>query len=266
MLSVFLTTMRKCIIFLLLFLAQNAFAQLRYDKLVIKSGETFSLEKSDILVADTLIMEDGSKIILNALKRENYIHTKKLVVGNNCVIEGRGTNGSAGRNGRVGSSPQGPCMNGGNGSDATRGLDGGQGNHLFLYIGTIQTESLRIDLTGGNGGNGGVGGNGGSGGQGTIHCAGGSGGNGGNGGDGGSGGKGGTLTIHCNNCPVDYSWIGSKIIVWFNGGIQGEGGRGGAGGYAGEAPGGKRGRVGSTGSDGTAGVHGSRGGVNFAIE
>jgi hypothetical protein len=71
-------------------------AQIHVNRLIIKKGESFSFNESDIVVADTLIMEDSSSIVLNRLKKENYLHTKVLIVGKNCSIQGNGVNGKAG--------------------------------------------------------------------------------------------------------------------------------------------------------------------------
>src|SRR5688572_25329974 len=77
----------------------SALSQIRVSKLIIKPHEVYSIGQSDILVADTLIMLDSSRLVLNTLKKENYIRAQFAQFGANCSIEGRGVNGSNGRNG-----------------------------------------------------------------------------------------------------------------------------------------------------------------------
>jgi hypothetical protein len=210
-------------------------AQIHVSKLVIKANEKFSFDQSDIVVADTLIMEDSSSIVLNRLKKENYLHTKVAIIGKGCVIEGFGVHGKPGRKGMAGDSPGGPCRSGTNGRNGGRGLDGTTGVNLFLYLEKITlNENLTVNLSGGNGGNGGNGGEGGGGSPGTVHCNGGDGGLGGNGGNGANGGNGGQLTIYC---PANLSaTVNAKINSHNHGGEFGKGGRGGYSGSAGLGP------------------------------
>jgi hypothetical protein len=237
-------------------------AQIHVSKLVIKAKEKFSFDQSDIVVADTLIMEDSSRIVLNRLKKENYLHTKVMIIGKGCVIEGFGVNGNRGRPGIAGDSPVGPCRNGTNGRNGGRGLDGTTGVNLFLYLEKVTLiGNLIINLGGGNGGNGGKGGEGGGGSPGTVHCNGGDGGLGGNGGNGANGGNGGLLTIHC---PANSkNVVSAKINSYHHGGEVGKGGRGGYAGSAGLGPSRKHGKPGLAGSDGVDGIHGKRGSVSI---
>ena len=232
------------------------------NKLVIKKGETFSFNESDIVVADTLIMEDSSSIVLNRLKKENYLHTKLLVIGRNCSIQGNGVKGNPGRAGRPGASPLGPCKSGANGTQGGRGLDGTSGVNLFLYLDKVTMKGpLTIDLRGGDGGTGGKGGDGGTGTSGTLHCKGGDGGIGGNAGNGANGGNGGSLTIHC---PANMSErLGKEMRVLGTGGYLGKGGRGGYPGSAGLGPNRKNGKQGMPGSEGLDGGLGRNGTVSF---
>jgi hypothetical protein len=237
-------------------------AQIHVGKLLIKSKQKYSFEQSDILVADTLIMEDSSGIVLNKLKRENYLHTKVVIIGKQCWIDGGGVNGSSGRNGSPGQSPIGPCKNGGNGTSGTRGLDGTGGVNLFLYVDAITVkEFLTVDLHGGDGGSGGKGGEGGSGTSGTVHCKGGDAGKAGNAGNGANGGQGGTLTVTCRSGEKDV--IASHLKVNNSGGRFGKGGRGGYPGAPGLGP--KRGKYGLPGDEGIDGQLGKNGTVNFAM-
>jgi hypothetical protein len=245
----------------------NATAQARYGTLVIKAGETFNFGNHDILVADTLIMQDSSRILLNKLKKENYIRTKVAIFGKGCLIDGSGIEGVNGRTGRAGISPIGPCRDGTDASNGVKGLDGGEATHLILYLSKVSIdEPITVNLVGGFGGNGGNGGDGGSGSPGTVHCNGGNGGNGGNGAQGGNGGNGGFLTIDCKDCPVTYDWLDEKILVLNYGGREGAGGRGGAAGFFGGGPRGRNGKYGRMGTTGARGNPGKRGSVNFVIE
>jgi len=237
-------------------------AQIHVSKLVIKKGESFSFSESDIVVADTLIMEDSSSIVLNRLKKENYLHTKLMIVGKNCSIQGNGLKGGPGRPGRAGASPLGPCKSGTNGAQGGRGLDGTSGVNLFLYLDKVTiTAPLTIDLRGGDGGVGGKGGDGGTGTSGTVHCKGGDGGFGGNAGNGANGGTGGSLTIQC---PVNLrEKVEKNLKVMNSGGYLGKGGRGGYPGYAGSGPNRQNGKPGMPGAEGLDGGLGKNGTVSI---
>lgn len=246
----------------LMFIVSLSHAQIHVSKLVIKKGEIFSFGESDIVVADTLIMEDSSSIVLNRLKKENYLHTKVAIIGKKCSIQGNGIKGNAGRSGRSGASPLGPCKSGTNGTQGGRGLDGTSGVNLFLYLEKVKAnEPLTIDLRGGDGGTGGKGGDGGTGTSGTVHCKGGDGGLGGNAGNGANGGSGGSLTIHC---PENLSETVTKQLKVFNaGGYLGKGGRGGYPGSAGLGPNRKNGKQGMPGAEGLDGGLGKNGMVSI---
>lgn len=233
-------------------------AQIHVGKLIIKKGEKYSFNETDIVVADTLIMEDSSSIVLNRLKKENYLHTKLAIIGKNCSIQGNGVNGNSGRAGRPGASPVGPCKSGTSGTQGGRGLDGTSGINLFLYLEKITMKTpLIVDLRGGDGGAGGKGGDGGTGTSGTVHCKGGDGGFGGVAGNGANGGNGGSLTIHC---PANLKELVSKEIkIKSIGGGYGKGGRGGYPGSAGLAPNRKNGKPGMPGTEGIDGGIGKNG-------
>ena len=237
-------------------------AQIRLGKLVIRPHETFHLDSTDILVADSLIMMDSSRLKLNGLKAENFIRTNVAVFGKHCIIDGRGVHGKKGTDGTAGLTPMGPCRDGVAGRNGLRGLSGGSGINLFLYIDKIHLDGkLIIDLSGGNGGDGGDGGEGGGGSQGTHHCNGGDGGRGGNGGSGGDGGRGGILTIGGRDAVITKALIGNAVIVKNNGGSFGYGGISGAGGRAGLGPDRKHGSPGENGRDGLYGRPGDSGTV-----
>lgn len=239
-------------------------AQVRVGKLVIKANQSYDLGQSDILVADTLIMMDSSRLILNKLKPDNFIRVQVAAFGNHCVIDGKGVSGQPGRNGKAGVTPVGPCMDGSPGRDGTKGLDGTPGINLFLYLERVSLKGvLTIDISGGNGGRGGNGGNGGGGSPGTVHCVGGNGSNGGNAGQGGNGANGGVLTLTSKKTQLMRDMLGTKIVVNNNGGAAGLSGRAGYHGGAGLGPSRKNGKDGEPGSDSVSGLTGIKGSVKI---
>lgn len=254
----------KRALYLLLVVSSASLAQVRVDKLVIDTGETYYVHNTDIIVADTLIMMDSSRIVLNKLREENYLRARVAIVGQRCVIDGRGVAGVAGRDGAPGISPAGPCMMGTKGGDGGRGLDGKPGLHLFIYFDSLTVNGkLTIDLSGGNGGDGGDGGQGGGGSPGTRHCKGGDGGPGGNGGHGGSGGRGGNLTVGGDHVETIRVQLRAGVTVLNKGGSFGYGGIAGPGGPPGLGPAGKNGSTGPGGTDGDHGQPATNGTVLF---
>jgi hypothetical protein len=248
----------------LLLITCVSYSQVRVMKLVIPAKTSYELKNSDILVADTLILEDSARLVLNKLKAENYIRARVVFFGKNCVIDGKGDNGQQGKNGVPGITPMGPCTNGGSGKNGGKGLDGAPGVNLFLYLDNIKFNGqVLIDLSGGNGGRGGDGGSGGNGGPGTVHCLGGNGGNGGDAGQGGNGANGGTLTLSSTNNPFIHNLIGSLINVYTHGGLPGSQGLVGNRGEAGLGPSRKNGKNGIAGNDAPTGIAGLNGKVNF---
>jgi hypothetical protein len=238
--------------------------QIRMSKLVIRKGEVFSFNQSDILVADTLVMQDSAGISLNRLKKENYLHAKVAIVGSNCFIDGSGMSGKPGRNGTNGQSPVGPCRSGTDGRNGTRGLDGIQGMNLLVYFQQVAFKGpLVINLSGGDGGAGGQGGAGGNGSPGTVHCNGGNGGRGGAGGSGANGGDGGNLTLHGPAILQDQILKMTKLIC--PGGQYGRGGIGGYSGSAGLGPNRKDGRSGPAGAEGIDGLSGKNGTITYVV-
>jgi hypothetical protein len=255
-------------IVVLLFAPVAAFSQIRIDKLVIPPKQTYTITGSDIIVVDTLIMNDSSTIQLNPTKRDNYIHAKSLVARKGARIMGVGQRGESGKDGRKGYTIDGPCIDGTAGQPGTGGSHGDSGINLFLYMTQLTvTGSLTIDLRGGDGGDGGDGGQGGGGSLGTRVCVGGTGGSGGNGGTGGNGGNGGALTISCKEC-IDTlrAMLGHQVLVKNYAGFGGLGGEAGAGGLAGLGAQGmtaKDGKVGPRGKRGADGLNGKQGSINF---
>jgi hypothetical protein len=256
----------KVLVFLL-FLSSTLIAQVRVGKLVIKAKETYTLDESDILVADTLVMMDSSRIVLNKLKPENFIRVKVAIIGSYCIIDGKGLKGKTGRQGRNGLSYNAPCRDGLPGGPGTRGGDGSPGVNLFLYLNSLAVRGpFIIDVSGGDGGQGGAGGSGGGGSPGTLHCNGGDGANGGNGAPGGNGAHGGTLIFSSANNDDIQEMIGTKILVKIGGGNPGEGGRAGYHGGAGLGPRGKNGKNGEPGAEGKSGITGVDGGVKYETD
>lgn len=252
---------------LLVLMTSAAWSQVRVDKLVIESGESFEFDnETDILVADTLVMLDSSRLILNQLKRENFIRAKVAIIGSDCYIIGNGMHGKPGRDGRAGVTQVGPCRDGTNGSNGVPGLAGGPGVNLSFYVENLIVDGrLIIDLSGGNGGDGGAGGKGGDGSPGTVHCNGGDGANGGNGGRGGDGGHGGNLIISSVNADIIRNGIGTKVLFRNYGGKAGQGGRGGYIGSAGLGPSRRNGTDGKPGEYGANGVRGTEGTLTFEM-
>lgn len=229
--------------------------------MIIKAKEVYTLQNSDILVADTLIMMDSSRLVLNKLKPENYLRVRVGRFGKDCVIDAKGVNGKVGRNGVNGETPTGPCLNGSPGKEGTRGLDGTKGINLFLYMDRITIRGqLTIDVSGGDGGKGGSGGNGGGGSPGTTHCKGGNGANGGLAGPGGNGGNAGALQINVPKPQVFKDLVlAKKIIVKVSGGAAGPSGRGGYHGAAGLGPSKRNGKDGEPGAYNKSGTSGEKG-------
>jgi hypothetical protein len=240
-------------LFVLLILSISLSAQIRLDRLELKPKEEYKIIESDILVVDTLIMRDSSRIILNNKIKENIINVKVLIVGKGCMIIGRGANGEGGKQGTQGVRQNAPCRTGGDGGNGDGGTVGTNGLNLSFYANNIKiTGSLIIDLNGGDGGRGGNGGKGGDGGSGTRVCRGGSGGKGGNGGNGNNGGNGGNLLVSCKTCFDLHQIQGEKLIIRNYGGYAGLAGEWGAGGQAGLGPL-------QDGKNGTRGAHGYKG-------
>lgn len=217
-------------------------------------------------MVDTLVMGDSSSIVLNPLKKDNFIHAKHLLVGKGCSILGNGRPGLKGREGENGVTQSAPCRNGSAGKEGLPGESGKDALNLSLYTSVLKINgSLIISLNGGDGGDGGRGGRGGDGGSGTRVCPAGDGGNGGNGAKGGNGGNGGSASINCKQCADLHLLMGEKIVVKNYGGFGGVGGDGGFGGQAGLGPV-KDGRNGLRGKEGEHANQGKTGLVNLSQE
>src|SRR6478735_7318946 len=99
-------------------------AQIRLNKLVLEAKEKYQILGSDIIVVDTLVMNDSSSIVLNSLKVDNFIHAKIASFGYGCAIYGYGKNGISGRQGESGATQSAPCRNGAPGKNASAGERG----------------------------------------------------------------------------------------------------------------------------------------------
>jgi len=256
--------MRILISVIFIFYVSLSGAQIRLNKLILAPNEKFVIEKSDILVVDTLVMRDSSSIILNLSKKDNFIHAKEVVVGTNCSIIGRGLNGRPGTAGEKGITARAPCRRGLPGANAADGALGQNATNLSFYSNNLTIEgSMIINLSGGDGGDGGKGGEGGDGGSGTRFCTAGDGGKGGNGANGAIGGNGGNLNLVCKNCGNLRVLLGQKLIIKNFGGAGGVGGHGGVGGQPGLGPEGD-GKAGLRGFSGANAQQGKVGAVNLS--
>lgn len=241
-------------------------AQIRLEKLVLDRNQKFTIQATDILVVDTLIMNDSSSIFLNLSKTDNFIHAKAAIIGKGCTIIGNGKRGEPGNAGEVPRTQTAPCRNGFSGATASNGTQGQDAVNLSLYLTTLKINgSIIINLNGGDGGAGGKGGSGGDGGSGSRVCPAGDGGKGGNGANGGIGGKGGTININCKKCDNLNLLMGGKLIVKNFGGFGGLGGDGGPGGRAGLGSL-RDGKNGQPGASGKSAAQGRTGAVNLSIE
>jgi hypothetical protein len=229
--------------------------QIRLDKLELLKKQVYTIEESDILVVDTLIMRDSSKIVLNYLKQDNIITAKVFVVGTGCSIIGNGVNGPNGKTGEAGSSITAPCTVAKDARNGYNGLPGASGLNLSLYLEKVVFNgNITINLNGGDGGTGGAGGKGGIGGAATKFCTSADGGKGGNGGNGANGGRGGNLTIKCTECPELYLIQDDRLLIRVHGGFAGNAGDAGKGGYRGSGKGNSK-----NGLNGTPGLNGKEG-------
>lgn len=257
-------------IVILFFVPVAAFAQIRIDKLVIPAGEVYKITGTDIIVVDSLIMNDSSILELNTAKRDNFIHAKKIVARNGAKITGFGDKGVRGKDGSKGHSLDGPCLDGTPGHHGTGGSHGDSGTNLSIYTNQLTiTGSLTIDLRGSDGGDGGNGGQGGGGSLGTRVCLGGTGGAGGNGGTGGNGGNGGNLMVSSTQSEPDLRGLLDHQLIVKNypgfGGIGGDGGAGGLAGLGAQGMTSKDGKIGPRGRRGVDGLTGKQGGISFEL-
>lgn len=119
----------------LFFLSSGLSAQdKKIPKLVVEKGQTYVVGPENMLFVDTLILEDKATIQF-APERQGVLETNVVIVGKNCLITSRGTNGNPGKNNEP-------------------GTDGENGGDLSLVLRLKELKSLTIDTRGGNGGKG----------------------------------------------------------------------------------------------------------------
>lgn len=152
--------MRKLIYFFIPFLffqcGSNQASLKHAARLVLEKGEIFKLEGNQFFI-DTLIMNDGSALMLDNGMNKTLIRTNYFLFGKECVINGEGRPGRKGADGindasagyrqRVSTSTV----------SAAQGQTGGSGVDLTLFCRTVISKGrLTINLRGGNGGVGGA--------------------------------------------------------------------------------------------------------------
>ncbi len=233
---------------------------------------------------DQFILNNGSYIKIADSLQNAEIFMERLILNGNATIIGNGINGTNGKDGRNGINGK-AGIDGGNGENGTFGEPGTNGKTITIIAKIIEwktTDTLYVDVSGGNGGNGGNGGRGGDGGpaycisrgdkyvistkiknnseKDTVdvkHINAGNGGNGGNGGIGGDGGNIGKILLVGNS---DFS---NNIVIieeYGNGGVGGNYGVGGKGGASKvcPAPSGKvKANEGKNGENGIKGKNGN---------
>ncbi|HAC23333.1 MAG TPA: hypothetical protein DCE81_00285 [Cytophagales bacterium] len=148
--------------------------QVRLDKLWLKTGEQYEVHASDILVIDTLVMNDSSRIVFRNGKTQNFIHCKSATLGKGAIVEAEGIAGARGEKGKNGQNSNGPCSNGTNATPGKPGEPGSSGGSISLYWDHLTlTGRFIVSIPGGDGGDGGEGGGGGRGASGASVSAGG---------------------------------------------------------------------------------------------
>jgi hypothetical protein len=132
-------------------------------QLVLEEGEIFKLQGNAFSI-DSLIMHDGSVLVLDARFANTIIRTNYFSFGTDCLISGRGRWGERGADGIVDNPAMYRFRNTGYVSGLNTpgrpGQSGGAGINLNLYCAAVESRgSLIISLQGGNGGMGGSVGN-----------------------------------------------------------------------------------------------------------
>jgi hypothetical protein len=233
------------------FLLVCAVATAHSEPLIVEKNQVINISGEKLLV-ERLVMEDGSKIIIES--REFELHALSASFGRNVEIIAIGSPGKTGANGENIPGQAGYCEKGTQGGNGSAGSPGKDGANISITVGLESLGSLKIDASGGKGGNGGNGGNGQTGGvaKGDYTCHGGDGGDGGNGGDGGGGGKGGNVTFkYWNMLDMDAikalksTQAGAALLDKFTVGLDivnngGTSGTGGAPGFGAGGGGGRR--------------------------
>lgn len=199
------------------------------DDLEIAPGQTYVVDKNNAqLVLNRLEIGDGAKISFAPGVASWRVQAQAASIGDNVLIDGRGSNGDAGISGVSAES----CASQMNGQAGAHGAPGSDGVSVRLQLGVEALGSLKILADGGRGGNGGSGGDGA---DNTEECLGNKGGDGGAAGDGGVGGNGGSVAVLYRALGADLTAVdmAHRITASSAGGKGGEGGRGGEGGQGG---------------------------------
>lgn len=141
----------------------NSKIQTHSRSIVLRKGEVFKLNDAQ-LVIDTLIMNDGSQLVLNKRFEKVSIQVMYFSYGKDCMIQGEGKRGAGGTDGvkgaTLGSRYNSSFATAGDRSRTTvaarPGSAGGSGVNLSLQCNTVAPQGkLTINLRGGNGGEGG---------------------------------------------------------------------------------------------------------------
>jgi len=251
-----LITLGVCICFSI-----NSFAK----TIILKNNETKIIKRIELVdgirfYCDTLIMMEGSKLLLEEDVEHINIFVKYLYAYKNSVLDfSNKKTGKVGSTGNDNSHIQaGYCKTGCHGGAGSKGGNGFNGVDIRFYANIHSVNGLTIRSNGSDGGQGGNGGRGGRGGgrKNSRGCNEGVGGWGGTGGSGGRGGNSGSIYFRWKNVNPNVMWTSANKLPT---GLQidqipGNGGKAGVGG-----PGGPGNKTGSTGHSGSKGSNGNEG-------
>lgn len=210
---------------LLSVLSLSAFAD---NSLIVGAGQKITITAAQqSLTLDRLVMEDNSTIEFAPDVTHWNVFAREASFGNNTTINGRGHNGSDGKDGTTIKIAEGDCSKApSSAANTVNGEAGHNGVGIEMRLGITRFKSLQIDVSGGNGGKGGKGASV----QGGSSCKGLTG---GNGGDAGNGGHAGHVLIAYWSASQDgyipISNYGTGIQITIDGGKAGTPNQGGEG-------------------------------------
>lgn len=229
--------------------------------LTIPAGQTYTItpEQSDLRL-EKLTIGDGAKVQFAPGVNRWRVEAKRVNVGDNVVIDGRGAAASAGVDATPFEARAKDCEPGAQGRAGGIGGAGGSGVALELWWGVESLGHAKLLTDGGTGGNGGAGGAGQDGGK-VNRCSGPAAGSGGDGGAGGAGGVGGALALSYFDASGKGLALGDRLSVSATGGAGGAAGNGGVGGVGAE---GRFQRTATAEAWFPAGAPGKRGGAGLA--
>lgn len=190
----------------------------------IGSGETYMLAGGEkLLDLDTLILEDGASIIIANGESAVMIRARRVEIGTDVKIIGRGADGLDGDAGQNYDDFAKNCEAPNAGESGEEGKAGGDGVNLNLDWVIASFGSVTVDLSGGNGGDGGVGGDGQSADQ-NKNCELFNGGDAGAGGAAGEAGSGGNLTYRYSGMDDDAQAFFARehTLIESGGGVAGQ--------------------------------------------